>query len=264
MGHVSVMTSSGKSAQSGSGRTVPPEFAGGPRPARAAHHGPRALPTLTQNNPRGVTPRGESSGVQTSCETWKGSQGRLRAVAQALSRHRLTTQLMTLESNPISRLYHFTVSYSGQSATRKTGLVANLLVAYFQPPPATRRNTHHSLELRMLDAVPVAYDEALGPRAICSQGRSSAPRSREHRLATSTTGCTQRRRGSWRPSPPTGSRSSTWNAGGSGQRRAPHTSRDDGPHQGHRGAAKLDSNGLLETGDMRAAADPYSRIGITT
>ena len=46
----SVMTSSGTSAQSGSGHTVPPEFAGGP--VQAAHHGPLALPSLTRNNSR--------------------------------------------------------------------------------------------------------------------------------------------------------------------------------------------------------------------
>jgi len=111
----SVMTSSGTSAQSGSGHTVPPEFAGGP--VQAAHHGPLALPSLTRNKPREVMPRGESSGVPTSCKTWKGSRGRPRIVAQALYRHRLTTQLTTLENDPISHPCRLTVAYSGQLVT---------------------------------------------------------------------------------------------------------------------------------------------------
>ena len=169
MATVSVMTSSGKSAQSGSGHTVPPEFAGGP--ARSAHHGPRPLPTLTRNNPRAVIARGKSSEVATGCESWKASgAGPPRAVAQALyGTEPLTTQLLALENDPMSHVCRLTVSYLGQlvrgsrragatrptvssqgclmqslrPATRHSGCAPSSLKGRSSAPPAPRARTRH-------------------------------------------------------------------------------------------------------------------------
>src|SRR5256885_15537339 len=62
------------------------------------------------------------------------------------------------------------------------GLEASFLVGHPPSLPPSRGNTRHSPMFRMLGAVPVTPDKTLALCALCSQGRSSAPPTRERPL----------------------------------------------------------------------------------